>query len=179
MSKESFNEYIKPALVLVVICLVVSFLLAFTNSKTAPVVAENARIEAERTRQEVLPGSGTFTELDVSAVPGVETAFRDDGGAGYVATAGYKGYGGIVTVTVGLDNDGKVVGISANVKTETPNVGTKAGQDSYLSQFVGLSGGEAAEVDTITRATYSSTAARTGVSTILENFENIKGAPEK
>lgn len=179
MTKEKFNEYIKPILVLVVICLIVSFLLAVTNSATAPVIREHEQAEAERTRQEVLPGSTTFTELSVEGIPGVDSVFRDDGGAGYVATAGYKGYGGIVTVTVGLDSDGKVVGISANVKTETPNVGTKAGQDSYLSQFVGLSGGEAAEVDTITRATYSSTAARTGVSTILENFENIKGAPEK
>ena len=178
MSKESFNEYIKPALVLVVICLVVSFLLAFTNSKTAPVVAENARIEAERTRQEVLPGSGTFTELDVSAVPGVETAFRDDGGAGYVAVAGYKGYGGIVTVTVGLNNDGQVVGISANVQSETPNVGSKAGQESYLAKYMGLSG-TAAGVDTITNATYSSTAVRTGVTAILESFDSIKGASAK
>ena len=172
---NAFNEYIKPALVLVVICLVVAFLLAFTNSKTAPVVEENERIEAERTRQEVLPGSSAFTELDVSGIQGVETAFRDDGGAGYVATAGYKGYGGTVTVTVGLDNDGKVVGLSANVSSETPNVGTRAGQESYLQNYIGLSG-TAAGVDTITNATYSSTAVRTGVTAILTAFESIKEA---
>ena len=175
MSKEAFSEYIKPALVLVVICVVVSFLLAFTNSVTAPIVEENERVEAEHTRQAVLPGSGTFTELDVSAIDGVDSAFRDDGGAGYVATAGYKGYGGTVTVTVGLDNDGRVVGISANVSSETPNVGTKDGQDNYLQNYMGLSG-TAAGVDTITNATYSSTAVRTGVTAILEAFDSIKGA---
>ncbi len=172
---NAFNEYIKPALVLVVICLVVSFLLAFTHSVTDPIVKENERAEAERTRQEVLPGSTTFTELDVSGIEGIETAFRDDGGAGYVATAGYKGYGGTVVVTVGLDNDGKVVGISANVGSETPNVGTKAGQESYLANYIGLSG-TAENVDTITNATYSSTAVRTGVTAILKAFDSIKGA---
>ena len=171
MNKESFNEYIKPFLVLVVICLVVSFLLAYTNSVTEPIITKNAILEAERTRQEVLPGSTTFTELGVDGLEGVESAYRDDGGAGYVATAGYKGYGGIVTVTVGLDNDGKIVGISANVSSETPNVGTKAGQESYLQNYIGLSG-TAAGVDTITNATYSSTAVRTGVTAILEAFES-------
>ncbi len=178
MTKTVFQEHIKPVAVLVVICLVVSALLAFTNSKTAPVVEENQRLEAERTRQEVLPGSSAFTELDVSAVEGVETAFRDEGGAGYVATAGYKGYGGTVTVTVGLDNDGKVVGLSANVSSETPNVGTRAGQESYLQNYIGLSG-TAAGVDTITNATYSSTAVRTGVTAILTAFESIKEASAK
>ncbi len=181
MSKETFNEYIKPFLVLVCICLVVSFLLAFTNSKTAPVVAENQRVEAERTRQAVLPGSASFTELDVSGMEGVDSAFREDGGAGYVVTAGYKGYGGgIVTVTVGLDNDGRVVGISANVSSETKGIGSKAGQESYLSNYRDLVNAAAAEqVDTISNATYSSTAVRNGVSTILRNFESIKGAAAK
>lgn len=178
MTKSVFSEYIKPIVVLVVICLVVSFLLAFTNSKTAPIVAENERIEAERTRQEVLPGSSTFTELDVSGISGVDSAFRDDGGAGYVVTAGYKGYGGTVTVTVGLDNEGKVVGISANVSSETPNVGTKAGLISYLDRYMGLTG-TAENVDTISNATYSSTAVRTGVTSILKGFDSIKGASAK
>ena len=167
--------------VLVVICLVVSLLLAVTNSMTSPVIEENARLEAERTRQEVLPGSTTFTKLDVDAAAlGIEEAYREDGGLGYVVSAGYKGYGGIVTVTVGLDNDGKVVGISANVSSETKGIGSKAGQESYLSNYKDLVNAAAAEqVDTISNATYSSTAVRNGVSSILRNFESIKGASEK
>ena len=176
MTKEVFNDYIKPFVVLVVICLVVSLLLAVTNSMTSPVIEENARLEAERTRQEVLPGSTTFTKLDVDAAAlGIEEAYREDGGLGYVMTAGYKGYGGNVVVTVGLDNDGKVVGISANVSSETPNEGTKAGQRSYLDNYMGLTG-SADGVDTITNATYSSTALRTGVSAVLRAFDTVKGA---
>lgn len=180
MTKTAFQEYIKPIVVLVVICLVVSFLLAFTNSVTAPIIEENARQEAIRTRQEVLPGSASFTELDVSGIEGIESAFREDGGLGYVVSAGYKGYGGIVTVTVGLDNAGKIVGISANVSSETKGIGSKAGQESYLSNYKDLVNAAAAEqVDTISNATYSSTAVRDGVSAILKNFESIKGAAQK
>lgn len=177
MTKEAFNEYIKPFVVLVAICLVVSFLLAFTNSVTAGIVEENARLEAERTRQQVLPGSASFTELQVDAVAlGIKSAYREDSGLGYVVTAAYKGYGGgEVEVTVGLDNDGKVIGISADVSTQTTGIGSKAGQESYLNKYIGISG-SADGVDTISNATMSSTAVRTGVSAILKAFDTIKGA---
>lgn len=179
MTKEKYNEYIKPFVVLVVICLLVSFLLAFTNSMTEPVIQENARIEAEKTRREVLPNSQSFTELDVDAgALGIESAYREDNGLGYVVTAGYKGYGGIVTVTVGLDNDGKVVRVSANVGSETQGVGSKAGKADFLDKFNGLTG-SADGVATISNATYSSTAVRDGVSAALRAFDTIKGADAK
>ncbi|MGM9522332.1 MAG: FMN-binding protein [Oscillospiraceae bacterium] len=176
MTKEKFNEYIKPFVVLVVICLVVAFLLAFTNSKTAPIIEENARIEAERIRSEVLPGASGFepVECDTDAL-GIDSAYRETNGLGYVITASYKGYGGDVTVTVGIDNDGYVVGMNANVSTETTGVGSKAGQSDYTDRFIGISG-SADGIDTISNATYSSTAVKTGVSAALSAFDAIKEA---
>ena len=48
--KNTFwTEMARPVVVLVVICLVASALLGFTNAKTAPVIEENIRIEAEKT----------------------------------------------------------------------------------------------------------------------------------
>ena len=65
--KNTFwTEMARPVVVLVVICLVASALLGFTNAKTAPVIEENIRIEAEKTRKEVLPAASEFTELKVS-----------------------------------------------------------------------------------------------------------------
>ena len=176
MSKEKFNEYIKPFVVLVGICVIVAFLLAFTNSKTAPIIEENARIEAERIRSQVLPGAEGFelVECDTAAL-GIDSAYRDTAGSGYVITASYKGYGGLVTVTVGVDNDGAVVGLDANVGTETSGIGSKAGESSYTDQFIGITG-SADGVDTISNATYSSTAVKTGVNAALAAFEVLKEA---
>lgn len=65
--KNTFwTEMARPVVVLVVICLVASALLGLTNAKTAPVIEENIRIEAEKTRKEVLPAASEFTELEVS-----------------------------------------------------------------------------------------------------------------
>ena len=171
---NTFQEMIKPLLVLVVICLVVSALLGFTNSVTAPIVEENERIAAEATRKAVLAGSGSFTEIECDAEAlGITSAYKEDAGKGYVITASRKGYGGQVVVTVGIDGSGKVVGLSANVSTETSGVGSKAGLPAYTDKYIGLSG-SAAGVDTISGATYSSTAVRNGVTAALAAYDAIK-----
>ena len=174
MKGKTFQEMIKPLLVLVVICLVVSALLGFTNSVTAPIVEENERIKAEETRQSVLPGAQSFTEIacDTEAL-GITSAYKEDSGKGYVITAARKGYGGDVVVTVGIDANGKVVGLSANVSTETSGVGSKAGLPAYTEKYIGLSG-SASGVDKISGATYSSTAVRNGVSAALAAYDAVK-----
>ena len=94
MKKENstFNEMIKPLIVLVVICLVVSALLGVTNSITAPIIEENKRIVAEQTRKSVLEGAESFTEIDCdTAVLGITGAYKEDSGKGYVITAANKG----------------------------------------------------------------------------------------
>lgn len=165
---------IKPIIVLLIICLVVSALLGFTNSLTAPIIAENTRIAAEQTRKAVLEGAETFTEIPCdTAALGITGAFKEDSGKGYVITAANKGYGGAVVVTVGLNADGEIVGLSANVSTETSGVGTKAGTEAYIDKYIGLSG-SCDQVDTISGATYSSGAVKAGVNAALAAFAQIK-----
>ena len=172
--KQSLWETAKPIVVLVAICLVVSALLGVTNSITAPIIEENARIAAEETRKAVLAGAESFSEIDCDAAAlGITGAYKEDSGKGYVITAANKGYGGLVIVTVGLDAEGKIVGLDANVSTETSGVGSKAGREDYVNQFIGLTG-DSGSVDTISNATYSSTAVKTGVDAALAAFSAIK-----
>ena len=171
---SSWQDMIKPVVVLFTICAVVSALLSYVNSITDPIIAENTRIEAEKTRREVLPGAQSFTEIDCDmAALDITGAYKETSGLGYVMTSSHKGYDGQVVVTIGLDNEGRIVGISADVSTETQGVGSKAGQSAYLDKYMGLSG-DASGVDTITGATYSSSAVKAGVNAILAAFEKVK-----
>ena len=164
--KNTFwTEMARPVVVLVVICLVASALLGFTNAKTAPVIEENIRIEAENTRKAVLPEASAFTQIDVSdelAANGVTGIFEGDNGTGYVVTAEKTGYGGTVTVTVGFDTEGKIGCVKANVSSETQGVGSKVGEDSMLNKFVGRSG-DVSDIVLKTGATFTSNAVRDGV----------------
>ena len=151
--KNTFwTEMARPVVVLVVICLVASALLGFTNAKTAPVIEENIRIEAEKTRKEVLPAASEFAELNVS----------EELKANGVVTAEKTGYGGAVVVTVGFDTEGKILSVKANVSTETQGVGSKVGEASMLEKFEGLSG-DVSGVTLKTGATFTSNAVRDGV----------------
>ena len=164
MKNGFFKEMAYPFIVLVVICIVVSALLGFTNSITAPIIEENARIEAENTRKSVLPEATTFTQLEVTSDMNVESIYADDGGSGYVITAASKGYGGNVVVTIGFSTEGEIVGISADVSSETQGVGSKAGQQAHLDKFLGRT--EAPGEDTgvlIASATLTTKGFRTAV----------------
>ena len=165
---------IKPLIVMVAICLTVAVLLGLTNSVTAPIIEENTRKLEEETRISVLEGAQSFTQIECDEEAlGITGAYREDNGKGYVITAANKGYGGLVTVTVGLDDSGKIVGLSANVSTETSGVGSKAGKSDYTDKFIGLTG-NCDSVDKISNATYSSTAVKTGVNAALSAFETVK-----
>ena len=150
MKNSFFKEMAYPFIVLVVICIVVSALLGFTNSITAPIIEENARIEAENTRKSVLPEATTFTQLEVTSDMNVESIYADDGGSGYVITA--------------ASTEGEIVGISADVSSETQGVGSKAGQQAHLDKFLGRT--EAPGEDTgvlIASATLTTKGFRTAV----------------
>ena len=174
-NKSFFTDMVKPFLVLVCICLVMAALLAYVHGMTEPIIEEMTLKRAEETRIAVLPGATSFTEVEVDKdALGITGAFVENDGKGYVMTASNKGYGGPVVVTVGLDADGKIVGISADVSTETSGVGSKVGAQSYLDKYLGAS--RIANVDGITSATYTSVAVRTGVNAILAAFETVKEA---
>lgn len=169
-----FQDMIKPVLVLLIIAAVVAALLAFVHGVTEPIIEENTRIAAEQARQEVLEGAASFTEIPYDAEQfNITSAYKEDSGLGYVFTSANKGYGGDVVVTIGLDADGNIVGIKADVSTETSGVGSKAGAEKYLSNFMGLSG-DIDGIDTISGATYSSSAVKTGVASVLEAFAELK-----
>jgi len=176
LMKNSFSEdFVKPVIVLLAICVVVAGLLGAVNSITEPIITVNALKKAEETRKAVLPGAESFNEVtcDLDTL-GITGFYEEASGKGYVVTAAYKGYGGPVAVTVGLDSEGTVIGLSADVSGETSGVGSKAGKEDFLNRFFGLSG-SASSVDTISNATYSSTAVRSGVDAALKAFQAVKG----
>ena len=174
MKSTAFHEMVKPVLVLTCICLVVAALLSSVNGMTAPIIIENARVKAENTRKEVLPGAGSFTEIDCDLQAlDITGAYKEDAGLGYVISSAHKGYGGQVTVTLGISPDGKIIGMNVDVPSETTGVGSKAGREDYVARFIGLSG-DASSVDTISGATYSSTAVRNGVNAALAAYDAIK-----
>ncbi|MDD5884165.1 MAG: RnfABCDGE type electron transport complex subunit G [Candidatus Faecousia sp.] len=175
MKTESNVAYIaRLTITLLLITAVVAAALAAVNSVTAPKIQAINEQKTQTAIEAVLPGGGE------------EIAFTDDTGlvstvykgqSGYAVEVTPSGFNGTVTMMVGVDNAGKVLGISVVNHTETAGLGAEAASQgaagtAFRSQFAGMSGSvsvtkDGGQVDALTGATITSRAVCTGVNAAL------------
>ncbi|QIB67839.1 FMN-binding protein [Aminipila butyrica] len=190
MERETFNEYIKPTLVLVLICLVVSVALAQVYAVTLPLIEKMAAKTADEARAVVLPEAGTFSAYTGTLEEGITDFYIADNGAGAAITATADSYGGLITVMVGIDGQGVVTGVQVLAHSDTPGLGTKAQTPEYLSQYNGKIAAEIIpdaaglgtasiklnpQLDAVTGATVTSDGVYHGVQRALAQFEGAGG----
>lgn len=183
---KKIKEFAIPTLVLFVICFVAAVLLGLTNDVTAPTIAENAAKAQKEAMQEVLPEAKDFGENLADEKTGCTYALaKDESGKtiGYAVTAtGKGGYNGDIQLMVGIDAQGELKAISFLAIDETPSIGMKLTKnDSFLSQFKGISGSAAltkngGKIDAVSGATKTSTGITDAVNNALLCYENVKEA---
>ncbi len=173
------RETVKLAVRLMAFALVSALLLAVVNALTKDTIAENERIAINKARAAVL-GDYVFeqVETDLSAystIQDVYAGYDGDTVMGYVYEIKSKGYASTpVSISLGIDLTGKIVGLNITAHAETKGIGTDQ-QIPFLASFLGLSAeGSAAEtvagVDGMTGATYSTNAVKNGVQEALSHF---------
>ena len=183
MKTENTVLYVlRLALTLFIIAAVVAAALAGVNSITKPVIDQ---LNAEKTQKAiaaVLPG-GFDEEL---------ASFDDQGGLvskvykganGYALEVLPSGFDNTITMMVGVDFEGKVLGISVVSHTETAGLGavaaaTTSAGEAFRAQFVGQSGSvsvtkDGGQIDAITGATITSRAICDGVNAALACVANM------
>ncbi len=142
-SQKSFKEILVLTLKLGVICIIVAGLLAFVNAVTEPVIAANEQRVFEQSMSEVLPGAESFEKVEISSATSdtgvsLDSFYKAENGF-IVTTTCKEGYGGDITVMVGINADLTVNRIKIMSMSETAGLGAKAGEESFWSQFTGLS----------------------------------------
>ena len=175
MKTESTVMYVlRLALTLLIITAVVAAVLAGVNSITAPAIAALKAQKTQEAIELVLPGGGD--EIDFPATALVSKVYASDTGYAVEVTPG--GFDNTITMMVGIDNEGKVLGISIVSHTETAGLGAVAAAGtpagiSFRDQFVGASGAvsvtkDGGTMDAITGATITSRAICVGVNAALD-----------
>ncbi len=177
MKTESTVKYVlRLALTLLAITGIVAACLAAVNSVTAPAIAELKAQKTQAAIETVLPG-GFDTEITDYADSTGLVAKVYSGANGYAFQVTPGGFDNTITMMVGVDTEGKVLGISIVSHTETAGLGavaaaaTSAGE-AFRGQFVGQSGSVAVTkdggtIDSITGATITSRAVSVGVNAAL------------
>ena len=186
MTKAKSNvmtDFGAPIIVLVLICVIMSALLALTNKATAPVIAEAERKANEEARMEVLPEADSFEQVEIAGVPdSITGVFAASNGAGYTFSITAEGYGGKNTLkmVVGIDAEGKITGTKVLAQEETPGLGAKIVSDpNFSAQFPGKDASYVSDIkniDTISGATRSSNFYRLALTYAFEAFDMVKEA---
>lgn len=175
--KKSFNEIIKPVLVLVCICLVVTALLAYINSVTSPIIAKAEQEKTEQAMSEVLAEADGFEKLEIENLPDrVTEVYTANNGSGYVFMLTTKGYGGDMKLICGMKSDGTIEQCKTLSHAETSGLGSKTAEDPYRNQYCGKNSDTLSEVDAITGATISSNAYKNAIEDAFKAYDMIKEA---
>lgn len=175
--KKSFNEIIKPVLVLVCICLVVTALLAYINSVTSPIIAKAEQEKTEQAMSEVLADADGFKKLEIENLPDrVTEVYSATNGSGYVFMLTTKGYGGDMKLICGMKSDGTIEQCKTLSHAETSGLGSKTAEDPYRNQYIGKTSDTLSEVDAITGATISSTAYKNAIEDAFKAYDMVKEA---
>ena len=178
MKTESTVMYVaRLAITLLLITAVVAAVLAGVNSITAPAIEALTIQKTQAAIEQVLPG-GYETEVTgyADATGLVSKVYQGANGYAFEVTPG--GFDNTITMMVGVDLQGNVLGISVVSHTETAGLGavaaanTSAGE-AFRNQFVGQSGSvsvtkDGGAMDAITGATITSRAICAGINAALD-----------
>lgn len=192
---------IKDSLILFVITLVSGLLLGVVYEVTKDPIANQKAIAKAKACQAVFAEAAEFETVDFTAMNGVTfdggeisevlSAKASDGTElGYViTTTSHNGYGGDVTMLVGIQNDGTVNGISFTTLNETAGLGMKAKDASFRKQYIGINADKVEytkngktkdnEIDAISSATVTTSAVTDGVNGSITAFKALGGAGDE
>lgn len=190
-TESNFKYILRLTFTLLAICAVVAAALAGVNAITKDRIAAVKAEKTQKAIEAVLPGAENICEISEFADDtGLVTKVYYQSSVGMLQTiGGYavevtpSGFGGAITMMVGVSVGGQVTGISIISHAETPGLGAvaAAGTDkgeAFRDQFVGLVSGITIgdgdnQIDALAGATISSQAIVDGVNAALACIANL------
>lgn len=172
------KDIIMGIIVLTFIAGLSGYLLAQVYKTTKPKIEEIKKQEEEKLNKEIFPEGIKFEEKEINGIKYFSVLNESGEEIGKIFEVKTMGYGGYITLKVGLDKENKIKNIKVKEHNETPGLGSKITQDNFLKQFTGKTKDEIylkkdktdGKIDAITGATISSRAVVDGIRKLLEKI---------
>lgn len=169
------KESIRMILTLVIICILSAITLSITYDKTNPIIQENKVRALKEALKEVL-NADHFEEIDFQTDK-VKKIFKgldnNNEVIGFVLLSEKAGFQSFIKTLIGVElKTRKITKIKIIEHLETPGLGARIEEDTFLSQFQNQEL-EKQNVDAITGATISSTAVIESVKDSLEEILDL------
>jgi len=169
-----------PIIILTVIVAICVTALTFTHSITRNKIEAQEEQKIQKMLSAIFPDMSRYDFKN-----DIYTIYSDGTTVGYAFLAVGKGYGGEISILVGLKDEETIKGITIISQSETPGLGSRIAESSFTDQFTGLSidkvalGQDGGEVDAITGSTISSKAVINAVrETAMEKVKLLKASEE-
>ena len=193
LKKSDVLNIISVGLKLFLITAISAFTLAFMNSITEPIIKKNNEIKKSESMQTVLSAAKLFESEPIDKLATVDLAANvseiyaalneNNEKIGYAVMVSANGYGGEISMVVGIDHEQKVSGIEFISHSETPGLGAKCTDEKFKVQYIGKSdgikvskkGAKGNEIDAISSATITSNAVTNCVNVAITAVSIIEG----
>lgn len=193
-----YRDIVKPALILFLVCVVMTSALAYVNGVTEPIIAENEKLAEQESLSKVLANADSFSDAKTSdelkeqgfnisdRIEKLYEAQKDGNLVGYVVAVSSRGYGGAIKIIVGIDKNHTITGVLLTSHNETPGLGANAANSSFTDQFKGeipqeeffvvkSKADDDNEIQAVTAATVSSRAVTVGVADAVALVRSMSG----
>ena len=183
---KQFNkkDLIQTALSLFAITMAAALLMALVNAIVYDRIVQNNEMFKQASMQKTI-NADTYEKIDYTptgAVKEIFAATKSGQVIGYAVMVHAQGFGGDISLIVGIDNSGAIIGMQTVTMSETPGIGTQVEDDAFKSQFVGKKNEikivktvaeTGNEVTAVSGATVSSTAVVAAVNEVLKEIGYI------
>ncbi|MCR4859423.1 MAG: RnfABCDGE type electron transport complex subunit G [Bacteroidales bacterium] len=164
------------------VCLICSAVVGAAYVVTAEPIAEAAQAKTTASIAAVLPEFTGTPEQGSINVNGVDYNYYKVDEAGYAIVSNTSGFGGLLSLMVGIASDGTVHNTAVLSHSETPGLGAKCTTDDhFISQFRGFDPKakslavrkDGGDLDAITASTITSRAYALAVSNAVDVFNKL------
>lgn len=169
------KSIIKLGITLMVVTLAAGIALSLVNNITKDKIGGQQEIQLQESLKAVIPEAESFEDHD-----SYFEAYKENTLIGRVLKADAQGYSDVIKLLIGVDMDGKIMGVAVLSQSETPGLGANIEKEEFLSQFAGKTASQISlkkdggEIDGITGATISSRAVVYGIKESLAEINPIE-----
>ncbi|MBR2934527.1 MAG: RnfABCDGE type electron transport complex subunit D [Oscillospiraceae bacterium] len=170
---DRIRSWSKNAAAMTAVIVVMAICIGGVNRATGRIIAVRENREQQELLEQVMPAAQVVTETPYMAEDALSilAGYNENELIGYCVEVEVQGFGGVVTMVVGVDVNGEVTGVTVTGHSEHAGIGGQALEQDYLGQYVGLSGTVRDEgrnsVDAISGATDTCRAITAGVNKAL------------
>jgi Na+-translocating ferredoxin:NAD+ oxidoreductase RnfG subunit len=167
-------KVLKMGLFLAIVAALAGGALAYVNSVTAPIIAENAIASEKANLQLIFPDTEEFLVIEnFEDKSGLILGVYEAVGAGLAYKVQVTGYANPIIFMIGISDDANIVGYQVLEVNDTPGIGDRIATNEFSDNVVGKTSTDGVPV--LSGATVSSSAVVNGINAAKAMFNAEKG----